>query len=102
MVVTCARIPSRRRLPVAIILATLLFALALPQQVAARLGETEDALVERFGRPVVHQPEKAVSSSAGTLVEVGERLVFKTDMWRITATITAGRCLKITYFKPGD
>lgn len=66
----------------------------------AQIGETESALVERFGPVLERKPERALEG--GQVFAIGERLVFKLDRWRITTVLIEDRCAKITYGRNGS
>lgn len=66
----------------------------------ARLGETQDQLLERFGAP--KQQSKHSTLAQGKFIELGPVLYFKQGDWRVECSMIDGRCMKIAYSKPGD
>lgn len=67
---------------------------------AARVGETEPELVARYGAITSRQPAR--KSAQGKMHIYGERLVFRTPDWAISAVVIGGRCEEINYMKEGD
>lgn len=65
----------------------------------AQVGETEKELTARYGAVVSRQPAR--KSAQGKMSIYGERLIFKTDDWNVTAVIIGGRCEELTYLKDG-
>lgn len=66
----------------------------------ARLGETERQLVERFGDPVLRAQHNIITQ--GKILPLGPRLHFREGDWRIACDLIDGKCVRITYSKPGD
>src|SRR3954471_18716560 len=65
----------------------------------ARVGETEPELVARYGQVLSRQPAR--KSAAGKMTIYGERLVFKSTDWDVSAVIIGGKCQEISYTKDG-
>ncbi len=82
---------------IAIILLFTLFALS---PATARLGETEHQLIERFGNVTARQQHKIFAQ--GKFIDLGPRLSFREGDWRIACDLVDGKCVRITYSKPGD
>ncbi len=81
-------------------LGLLLVALAsLATAASARVGENETELVARYGSVVSRQPAR--KSAAGKMSIYGERLVFKSPDWDVSAVIIGGKCEEISYTKEG-
>ena len=74
--------------------------LLLCTSVFARLGETKDQLVARFGNPVNEGIDQM--GSHGRNMAVGPELVFTQKDWIITCDLVDGRCARISYRKQGD
>jgi hypothetical protein len=66
----------------------------------ARLGETETELIERFGEP--DGRSKHIVMAQGKILELGPSLHFRQDDWSISCDMVDGRCMRISYHKPGD
>jgi hypothetical protein len=66
---------------------------------SAHVGETEKDLVARYGAVVSRQPAR--KSAHGQMTIYGERLVFKSEDWDVSAVIIRGRCEEISYTKEG-
>lgn len=66
----------------------------------ARLGETEEQLTARFGKPVSRA--KHSFHSQGKFRELGPTLRFNQDGWIITSDLVEGRVVREYYGKPGD
>ncbi|BET68385.1 hypothetical protein ASA1KI_33030 [Opitutales bacterium ASA1] len=82
-------LPSSR-----IVLAFALYTASLVGPAAqARIGESVNALVGRFGEP------RHVSSEPASLGTVYQ---FVSDNWLVEAVVIGGRCEKITYRQPGN
>ncbi len=82
------------------LLATVLFALLLAVSGQARLGETEEEMVARFGEPTNRGQHFAWLQ--GKNWNLGPSLTFKQDDLRITADLVDGGCVHIRYGKLGD
>ncbi len=82
-----------------IILFTLL-GLGLLGSAFARLGETEQQLVKRFGEPKSRNQHKIIAQ--GKFIELGPQLRFVEGDWNIACEMIDGRCMRITYSKRGD
>jgi hypothetical protein len=67
---------------------------------SARVGESEPELVARYGAVTSRQPAR--KSSQGQMHIYGERLVFRTPDWGVSAVMIGGRCEEINYTKAGD
>jgi len=80
--------------------ALLFFVLIFPSVVFARLGESENELIVRFGKPV--SKVKETTSAQGKFPEIGMILTFRQGDWSIQCSLTDGRCSKISYSKSGD
>jgi hypothetical protein len=65
----------------------------------ARIGETQNQLVDRFGQPLSAQPHRIVSN--GLAFEVGTSLTFLMGDWTITCDVIDGQCARISYSKIG-
>jgi hypothetical protein len=66
----------------------------------ARLGETEAELIQRFGKPG-SQSQHFVFTQ-GKMQAFGPALFFRQDDWSIQCDLVDGRCMRISYSKPGD
>jgi hypothetical protein len=66
----------------------------------ARLGETEQQLIERFGPPKLRGQHSIIAQ--GKIVPLGAKLHFREGDWTIACDLIDGRCLRIHYSKPGD
>ncbi|HVT92881.1 MAG TPA: hypothetical protein VHD76_08550 [Bryobacteraceae bacterium] len=66
----------------------------------ARLGETEAELIKRFGAPIM--TSKHFIFAQGKMVAMGPVWCFRQDDWSIQCDLVEGRCMRITYSKPGD
>ena len=66
----------------------------------ARVGETEQQLLQRFGSPISRG--KHVTAAQGRSYELGPTLAFKQDDWRISCDLIDGRCVRISYSKTGE
>jgi hypothetical protein len=77
----------------------ILGALLLVPVVQARLTETEDELVQRFGKVKTRTEER--KSFEGRTFTIGPELRFVSDQWKISAVMIDGRCAQITYTKVG-
>jgi hypothetical protein len=67
---------------------------------SARLGDTEAELVKRFG-PTTGRSKHSIMAQ-GKLREMGPVLNFRQDDWSISCDLVDGRCMRISYAKPGD
>jgi hypothetical protein len=76
-----------------------LFALLLTTA-EARLGDNEAEMIERFGNPTSRS--KHWVHAQGKRYEMGPKLTFKQDDWFISCDLIDGRCVRISYAKPGD
>jgi hypothetical protein len=72
---------------------------ALTSTAVARLGETLDQMVNRFGPPA--RTTNADVSAEGHTYTIGQTLVFKADDWEIECTMINGVCAQIKYSKVG-
>lgn len=77
-----------------------LYLLLLTSTSYARLGETENQLIERFGAPVLRAKHQIIAQ--GKMIDLGPRLLFREGDWRIACDLIDGKCARITYTKPGD
>jgi len=66
----------------------------------ARLGDTEAELVKRFGEPTLRSTHSIFAQ--GKRREMGPVLYFKQEDWSISCDLVDGRCMRISYSKPGD
>ncbi|MDX2152745.1 MAG: hypothetical protein SFV54_18530 [Bryobacteraceae bacterium] len=71
----------------------------VPASSLGRLGDSEQALAERFGSAVSSQPEKLVAG--GRFVEFGRFVRFRQGDWSITCSIVQGRSAQESYRKSG-
>lgn len=81
------------------ILSVIIFLFGLSSSFA-RLGETERQLIERFGNVTARQQHKIFAQ--GKFIDLGPRLSFREGDWRIACDLIDGKCVRITYSKPGD
>lgn len=65
-----------------------------------RLGDTEQELLKRFGAPILTSKHFVITQ--GKFIEFGPTLIFKQEDWSISSDLVDGRCMKISYSKPGD
>ena len=72
----------------------------LPSATFARLGETEQQLVARFGAPTSRVIE--TMSAQGKVYEFGVKLRFRQDDWSIECAIVDGRSSREIYQKVGE
>jgi hypothetical protein len=77
----------------------LVVVLAGANPASARVGENEQELVARYGPVLSRQPAR--KSAQGKMSIYGERLVFKSPDWDVSAVIIGGRCEEISYTKEG-
>jgi hypothetical protein len=61
----------------------------------ARLGETEEELVQRLGSIELREPEQIVEQQQSFVV--GETLHFAAGAWSVVALMIDGRCERIAY-----
>jgi hypothetical protein len=80
--------------------AILLLAVFLPFQIFARLGETEDQIIKRYGKPIMRPPECKIFD--GKVIKLGERLYFTQESWNISCVMIDKVCVAIIYSKTGD
>lgn len=66
----------------------------------ARLGDTEAELIERFGQPKSRSNHHVVAQGKSWVL--GQALSFRQDDWHVHCYIVDGRCMRISYAKPGD
>lgn len=66
----------------------------------ARLGETEAELTARFGPATGHS--KHVIFAQGKFIELGPEFIFRQGDWSICCDLVNGKCMRISYSKPGD
>ena len=66
----------------------------------ARLGDREEEMIERFGKPTSRS--KHWVHAQGKSFELGPKLTFNQDDWFISCDLIDGRCVRISYSKPGD
>jgi hypothetical protein len=66
----------------------------------ARLGDTETELVKRFGSPT--SVSKHYIYAQGQMLALGPNYIFRQDDWSISCNVIDGRCMQISYSKPGD
>ncbi len=76
-----------------------LFALLLTAA-QARLGETDAELIKRFGAPTSVSKHSIIAQSK--FIELGPTYSFRQDDWSISCDLIEGRCVRISYAKPGD
>lgn len=72
----------------------------VPVLAVARLGETEAELVNRFGEPKLRSKHHVTAQGKSWVL--GPVLFFKQDDWSIHCYMVEGRCMRISYAKPGD
>lgn len=75
---------------------TLLLLLTTP--CFARLGESEQELIKRFGQPTFKQPA-TTATSKGSSYTIGSHFTFKDGDWQITCVLVDDRCARISYSK---
>lgn len=66
----------------------------------ARLGETEQQLIERFGPSKLRSQHQIIAQ--GKIIELGPSFHFSEGDWRIACDLIDGKCVRIKYSKPGD
>lgn len=66
----------------------------------ARLGETESELIARFGTPTGRSSHSIFAQ--GKRIDMGPVIVFRQDEWSISCDLVDGKCMRISYSKPGD
>lgn len=66
----------------------------------SHLGETERELFDHFGAPHAHSEDSVLEE--GKRKTVGQTYIFDRDEWRIKCEMVDGRCMRISYSKPGD
>lgn len=66
----------------------------------ARLGETEPELIKRFGAPASVSKHSIIAQ--GKMISLGPVYNFRQGDWSISCDLIDGRCVRITYSKPGD
>jgi hypothetical protein len=81
------------------VIAPILVFIAATPSASARVGENENELVARYGPVVSRQPAR--KSTAGKMSIYGERLVFKSADWDVSAVIIGGKAEEISYTKEG-
>jgi hypothetical protein len=74
--------------------------LLLPAIAFARLGETEEQLIARFGQPGLRAKEMIFAQ--GKNREFGVKLGFRQDDWTIECAIIDGRSSRESYQKRGE
>jgi hypothetical protein len=74
--------------------------LLLPASAFARLGETEEQLIARFGQPGFRAKEQIFAQ--GKNREFGVKLGFRQDDWTIECAIIQGRSSRESYHKSGE
>lgn len=81
-------------------MAILFLAVVLPFQVFARLGETEDQILKKFGAPTMRVAENRIFD--GKMIRIGERLHFKQEPWFVDCVMMDKVCVEIIYSKTGE
>jgi hypothetical protein len=81
-------------------IAVLILGLICPIAASARLGETETELVKRFG--VTKNVSRHVTFAQGKSITLGPAFFFQQEDWSIQCDLIDGRCMRISYHKPGD
>lgn len=71
--------------------------IGLVTPVFARIGETEDQLLKRFGEPTSRS--RQIHRAQGRSYDLGPTLDFKQEDWRISCDLIDGRCARIVYVK---
>jgi hypothetical protein len=66
----------------------------------ARLGETENELIKRFGSPTSRGSHSA--SFEGRRYDLGPTMRFRQDDWSISCDLIDGRCVRVSYGKTGS
>jgi len=74
--------------------------LTVPSLACARLGETEEQLVARFGAAATKAKE--ITLTQGKIIEFGTKLTFRQGDWSIECAITDGRSSREVYHKQGE
>lgn len=78
----------------------LLAFLAIATLAQARLGDTEAELIQRFGEPKLRSKHHVLTQGKSWVL--GPALFFKQSDWSIQCDLVEGRCMRISYSKPGD
>lgn len=81
-------------------LATFALSLWLCVNTYARLGETTNQMIDRWGPP--RSTTDDIVFSEGRSYVIGSILRFTSDDWTISAHVIEGRCAKIVYSKLGS
>lgn len=66
----------------------------------ARLGETEQEMVDRFGKPMQRGEHTVIAQGKSWVL--GPTVHFRQEDWQISADLVDGRCVRIAYSKRGD
>jgi hypothetical protein len=66
----------------------------------AHLGDTEQQLVARFGRPLSRGRDLMITQ--GKIIEFGSKLSFRQGDWAIECIVIDSRCTRAIYSKPGE
>lgn len=66
----------------------------------ARLGETEAELIKRFGTPSGRSSHSIFAQ--GKVIDMGPVISFRQDEWSISCDLVDGKCMRISYSKPGE
>ena len=77
-----------------------LLLLLFPSLTLARLGETEQELVARFGGPASRAKE--ITLTQGKIIDFGSKLTFRQGDWTIVCAIIDGRSAREVYHKRGE
>lgn len=72
----------------------------LPIQLLARLGETEEQILKRYGKPSLRAPEFKIFD--GRIVSIGERLSYFQENWNVCCVMMDRGCVQIIYSKTGE
>jgi len=64
----------------------------------ARLGDTPERMIERWGYP--KSVSDAVIYAENHSYKIGDTFTFRDGEWTFSAIVIEGRCAKITYSKP--